>query len=102
VDVAARRAALRAQWDGEAQAFRCHYTGIALSDEYGSVRLATWELRDRGDESSVVLVAELVHRMKADLTDREFTGMVRELARHLEGAPFDETVFPADERHPRS
>ena len=96
VDKEARRKALFSQWDPAIGAFRCYYTGIALTDNFGSRRYATWEHRDVGDESSVVLVADLVNKMKSDMTEDEFGAMIRALCRHFDGQPFDESAFPSD------
>jgi hypothetical protein len=49
-----------------------------------------------GDEASVVLVADLVNRMKSDMTDAEFRGMVTALASHFGGSEFDHAAFPDD------
>lgn len=94
VDVAARLRAMHTQWSAEEGAFRCYYTGLALTEGYGDPRFATWEHREPGDEASVVLVADLVNRMKTDLREREFIAMVRALARRFDGHPFDVTAFP--------
>jgi hypothetical protein len=96
VDKGARRWALKGQWDPAIDAFRCHYTGVALATTYGSRRYTTWEHRAAGDESSVVLVADLVNKMKSgDSTEHEFIAMVRALSRHFDGEPFDEFAFPS-------
>jgi hypothetical protein len=34
---------MRSQWDSEIGAFRCYYTGLALTVTNGSRRHATWE-----------------------------------------------------------
>jgi hypothetical protein len=93
-DMAARREALRQQWNAELQAFTCGYTGIALTHK-GGARNAEWEHRRPGDESTVVLVAAVVNRMKADLTEEQWDTMIRALyARRIEGKPFDESALP--------
>ena len=92
--MAARREALRKQWNAELQAFICGYTGIALTHK-GGARNAEWEHRRPGDESSVVLVAALVNRMKADLTEEEWDAMISALyALRIEGKPFSESALP--------
>ena len=96
IDIAARLAAMHRQWDTEAAAFRCLYTGLTLTDSHGSRRSATWEHRIPGDESSVVLVADLVNKMKGDMTEHEFRRVVQALARHFEAPGFDEGDFPLD------
>jgi hypothetical protein len=84
------------QWNAALKAFRCYYTGVALTEEYGDPRFATWEHRKPGDEGSVVLVADLVNRMKADMSEGDFKAMVRALDRRFDhpGEPFDVSVFP--------
>jgi hypothetical protein len=95
-DKAARRKALRAQRRGDA--FVCAYTGIELTEANGDTRFATWEHRQPGDESSVVLVADLVNRMKGDMSESEFSAMVRALADLFQGKAFDESAFPIRQR----
>ncbi len=93
-DIAARREALRQQWSEKLQAFACKYTGIALSHN-GGARNAEWEHRTPSEQSSVVLVAALVNRMKADLTEEQWDAMIRALyALRIEGKPFDESALP--------
>jgi hypothetical protein len=94
--MAARLAALNRQWDPEAGAFRCHYTGLVLTLVWGSRRSASWEHRTPGDESSVVLVADLVNKMKGDMDEDQFRRVVLALARHFETPGFDEAQFPVD------
>lgn len=94
VDMHARLRALQRQWDQEIKAFRCHYTGIALADAHGSRRSATWEHVQPGDESSVVLVADVVNKMKGDLSEDAFRQLVLALAKHFEEPGFDEDAFP--------
>lgn len=94
--MAARLAALHDQWDPIAGAFRCYYTDLVLTEDWGSRRSASWEHRTPGDESSVVLVADLVNKMKGDLTEEEFRIIVRAMARHFDEPGFDERLFPPD------
>lgn len=93
-DKEARLSALRSQWDGESECFRCYFTGIPLTGTHGSTDHPTWEHRVPGDEKSVVLVADLVNRMKADMTEDEFRRLVKALARHFDGEGFEEEAFP--------
>jgi hypothetical protein len=97
-DMAARRNALHAQWDeGRDEgrgAFVCAYTGISLTHKGGATN-AEWEHVIPGDESSVVLVAAVVNRMKADLTEEQWDAMIAALyALRIEGKPFDPTALP--------
>jgi hypothetical protein len=92
----ARLAALHAQWDEGRRVFICKYTGTALTHS-GGARDAEWEHATPGDPESVVLVAALVNRMKADLTEEQWDAMIRSLyATLIEGKPFNETAFPAN------
>ena len=90
----ARLEAMRRQWNAHVGAFMCHYTGLPMTEEYGTTRFATWEHLTPGNEGSVVLVTDLVNRMKADMTDAEFRRMVRALAQHFDKGIFDEWSFP--------
>jgi hypothetical protein len=85
---------MRDQWSEEPKAYLCAYTGVELSDTYGNTRHATWEHRDPRDESSVVLVADLVNRMKGDMTEAEFSAMVCALADCFRRAAFDGSALP--------
>ena len=96
IDKAARFQVLCEQWDASAAAFRCYYTGVLLNHSYGSRRYATWEHRIPGDKSTVVLVADLVNKMKSDMSEEDFRSMVRELANHFVGKQFHESAFPPD------
>lgn len=87
---------MQRQWDPDIGAYRCHYTGIPLDLSHGTRRHATWEHLTPGDESSVVLVADLVNRMKSDMADAEFKTMVGALARHFEGSRFESDAFPSE------
>jgi hypothetical protein len=89
---------MSSQWDPDAGAYRCYYTGVKLLEEGRSPRSVTWEHRVPGDESSVVLVAELVNKMKAYMTEKEFRRMVRELSRRFDGQPFSVSAFPSSRR----
>jgi hypothetical protein len=89
---------MRDQWSEERKAFLCAYTGVELSETLGNTRYATWEHRDASDESSVVLVADLVNRMKGDMTESEFSAMVRALADQFRGEAFDESALPMRQR----
>jgi predicted RNA-binding Zn-ribbon protein involved in translation (DUF1610 family) len=93
-DIDARVLAMQKQWRPHLDAFECHYTEVALNEEAGTTRFATWEHLTPGDEGSVVLVADLVNRMKADMTDAEFRRMTKALARKFGGGDFDASVFP--------
>ena len=100
VDSDARLWAMRDQWDEKEKVFRCKYTGVPLSEVRGSRCYATWEHATPGNEASVVLVADLVNKMKVDMTEPEFRDMVAALARRFEGHDFDANAFPADRLPP--
>jgi hypothetical protein len=89
---------MRDQWSKQRKAFLCAYTGVELTETPGNTRFATWEHRDARDEGSVVLVADLVNRMKGDMTESEFSTMVRALADHFDGKGFKESALPMRER----
>jgi hypothetical protein len=84
---------MRRQWCAEKDAFLCAYTGVPLIETPDHTRYATWEHRDPADESSVVLVADVVNRMRGDMTEAEFERLVIALARHFEGR-LDESAVP--------
>lgn len=91
--MAARRDALHEQWNEDLQEFTCKYTSIRL-DHNGGARNAEWEHVIPGVESSVVLVAALVNRMKGDLTGDQWDAMIGALyALRIQGKPFDEPPF---------
>lgn len=92
----ARLEALRKQWDPQIDAFRCYFTAVPMTGTHGSRRYATWEHLVPGDESSVVLVTDLVNKMKSDMTEDEFKTIVRALTRRFDGESFDEHAFPPD------
>ena len=69
----ARRDALHEQWNEDLQAFTCKDTSIALTHNGGASN-GEWEHRIPRVESSVVLFAALVNRMKADLTEDQWDG----------------------------
>lgn len=98
IDKQARLRAMQEQWDKQEQCFRCRFTDIPLTGDYGSTSFPTWEHLTPGDESSVVLVADLINRMKADMTEPEFKSIVHALAQKFKGKPFDEEAFPRRER----
>jgi len=87
--------ALQDSWrDG---AFHCFYTGVQLIDDrsrWRDHRYDSFEHRTPGDESSVVVISDLINRMKTDLSEPEFKRLVAELARRFEPGKFDQTAFP--------
>ena len=68
-----------------------------ITEHPGDRRSVTWEHLDPRDGSRVVLAAALINRMKADLTEEQFRGMVKALADHFEhpGVPFDKSAWPS-------
>jgi len=92
IDKRARLATMKKQWkDG---AFRCAYTDLRLTEDFGPLH-ATWEHKNPGDPSSVVLVAWLINDMKTDLSHNDFKKMVRALASHFDEArPFNPNALP--------
>jgi len=94
VDKQARLRAMKQQFDPSIDGYRCYFTKVPLELAAGTRRSAEWAHLTAGDESSVVLACKLVNRMQTDLTEPEFDALVKALARHFEGEPFDESVFP--------
>ena len=83
------------QWNGEEKAFLCHFTGLPLTDVPGSRTSGTWEHLSPGDSGSVVLAADLVNKMKVNMTETQFREMVLALAAHFQtNQPFDREAFP--------
>jgi hypothetical protein len=96
VDKQARLRAMRRQFDPQIDSYRCYFTGVRLELAAGTRRSAEWTHLTAGDESSVVLACKLVNRMQTDLTEPEFKMLVKALARHFDGDPFDEAAFPPE------
>lgn len=94
----ARFRAMCAQWNDEAKAFLCRFTGLPLTDGApGSRTSATWEHLTPGDPCSVVLAADLVNKMKGNMTEAQFRKMVVALADHFRtNEPFDRKAFPVE------
>lgn len=71
--------------------FHCYFTDLPLTETHLHPLYATWEHRTPGDESSVVLAADFVNKMKGNLNEDEFSAVVIALARRFEsGADFDQ------------
>jgi hypothetical protein len=87
---------MKSQWDRGCDSFRCYYTGIPLTTVPQSRRNATWEHVTPGDGSTVVLVADVINKMKSDLSENEFKSIVIALAERFKGREFDESAFPMD------
>lgn len=86
------------RWDPDL-GFTCAYTGVKLDlVDRRSPLYAEWEHATRDDDSSVVLAAALVNRMKCYLTADEFWRMVHALAQYFDDPSptkqFDLSVFP--------
>ena len=63
--------------------------GIIIVDSRVSRRHVA--LEPAGED--VVLVTDLVNKMKTSMTDEEFKTLVRALAAHFENQPFDESAW---------
>jgi hypothetical protein len=88
---------MRAQWNMEAKAFLCHFTDLPLTERAGNRTSATWEHLTPGDQWSVVLAADLVNKMKGNMTEAQFRRMVVALADHFQtNEPFDREAFPVE------
>jgi hypothetical protein len=70
------------------------YEGASTADN--GPQHATWEHRNPGVASGVVLVAWLVNNIKTDLREREFKAMVKTFAAFWddESKPFDQAALP--------
>src|SRR5436190_17370260 len=75
----ARLDAMHEQWDSSAHAFRCHYTNVVLNHNEGSAWHAEWEHVTPDDDSTLVIAAGVVNRMKANLTVEQFRDMIAAL-----------------------
>jgi hypothetical protein len=87
----AKRAALKAAYDGKRDCFRCHYTGIAvdLGYPYDQYHLS-FDHRLPGEKGNLVVSIRLVNMMKSQFADYEFITLVKQLARHFRTEePFD-------------
>jgi hypothetical protein len=97
----ARFRAMCEQWNVEEKAFLCYFTGIPMTDVPGSRTSWTWEHLAPGDAWSVVLAADLVNKMKVNMTETQFKKMVLALADHFRtNKPFDREAFPVAEPSP--
>jgi hypothetical protein len=98
-DKAARFRHMCERWD-PTLGFTCAYTGVKLElVDRTSPLYAEWEHATPGDESSVVLAAALVNRMKCYLTAERFRDMALALARYFDDPNptkrFDLSAFPS-------
>ena len=86
---------MRDQWKRHRD-FLCTYTGVKLElEDDSSVLFREWEHGTPGEESSVVLAAALVNRMKCNMEVDDFERMVIALAdRFKDGTPFDPDAWP--------
>lgn len=94
----ARFRAMCAQWNNEAKAFLCYFTDLPLTDRVPGRRTsATWEHLTPGDPWSVVLAADLVNKMKGNMTETQFRRMIVALADHFRtNESFDRKAFPVE------
>ena len=92
-----RLKALIDSYDEELDAFLCYYTHLPLdlAGRYGPWHFSI-DHRTPGDESSQVVAALWVNRMKTYLTEEQFRAVIHALAVHIRtGAPFDTSVLSA-------
>ena len=74
--------------------FHCYFTELPLTDVYPHPLYATWEHREPGDESSVVVAADFVNKMKGNLDEDGFRETVIALARTFkDGEAFDSAAI---------
>ncbi len=95
---AARFKHMHERWDHD-RGFTCVYTGVTLElRDRRSPLYAEWDHATPGDDSSVVLAAALVNRMKCYLDAEQFRTMVGALARYIDDPSpekqFDRSAFP--------
>jgi len=92
--VGSQRNAFKASYNKELDAFLCYYTKIPLeiTGRYGPWHLSL-DHRTPGDESSQVVAALWVNRLKTYLSELQFRAVIRSLANHIRtGAPYDRSV----------
>lgn len=79
--------------------YYCKYSGVALDlgdddDQSQSPCYLTFEHVVPGDDGTVVLAAALINDMKSDMNEREFKGMVVQLANRFKtGKKINSTFF---------
>ena len=90
----ARLDALKNGFNKSGKYFKCYYAHTRLNENNPrSPRYLTFDHFVPRDETKMVLTAALINDMKSDMTDEEFRSMVKQLASHFEGKPFNETFF---------
>ena len=73
------------------------FTDLPLTERAGNRTSATWEHLTPGDQWSVVLAADLVNKMKGNMTEAQFRRMVVALADHFQtNEPFEREAFPVE------
>jgi len=86
--------ALTVAWDSQAQAFRCHYSGVKLDEiNHQHPLYLTFDHRTPRQENDIVVAAAWINDMKSDLSEDEFKAVVKQLARKFDGEAFDESVL---------
>jgi len=81
-----RRAALRAAYDPDIDAFRCHWTRVPLDElDPNDPLYISFDHLEPVREATLVVTSELVNSMKFELGPKEFPLAVRELAAHRAG-----------------
>jgi len=86
-----RRNALIQAYDKEADAFRCHYTGVIVDlEDFKNPWHISFDHRIPGRPETEVVAVGIVNNMKSALCEEEFLIIVRNLAKHFRtGEPFD-------------
>ena len=81
-----RTVALKAAWNRELGAFVCHYSGAVLTDDPACPWYLSFDHRTPGDDSDLVVCAQLVNHFKSNLTEPEFRWLVIQLGERFTGA----------------
>jgi len=95
----ARQAALKGAWNTQQDGFLCHYTNIRLDEnDTKSPWYVSFDHNIPGKKGSLVVSARFMNTLKANLSEEQFLAVMAELARHLDGAPFDKRASK-DQQH---
>lgn len=90
----ARQLALKASWNQQQDGFLCHYTGVRLDEnDPKSPWYVSFDHSIPGKKGRLVVCARFINTLKANLTETQFLAVMAELAKHLDGAPFDKGVL---------
>jgi hypothetical protein len=98
-----RKAALKAAWSRDADAFLCYYTGVRLDvSNTASPFYLIFDHAIPGDNTRFVVCARFVNEMKSQMSEDEFRTNIRLLARHFRtGEAIDQTFFKLEYFRPK-